>query len=103
MKVVLKASILDAIYKRIEAAKRDRREILHIIVTEEEYAQLRHECYRGELDMGFSFYNKPDFNMTVKTIDLDDPDRRDYGRTRFLTREKLLGYDLYVVPERFAR
>lgn len=109
MKVVLKASILDEVHKRIAAAKRERRIIEHIIVTDEEYAQLRHECFRGELDMGFSMYSNPcaEISLTVNTIELDDPDARHdrccSPRRRFLSREKLMGYDLYVVPARFLR
>lgn len=110
MKVVLKASVLEAIQKRIDEAKRNRREIEHIIVSEEEYAQLRHECYRGELDMGFNNYMRnpcAEMSMTMRTIDLDDPSYPNSARNpkmRFASRnEKLYGFDLYVVPARFAK
>jgi hypothetical protein len=90
MQVVLKPSVLDEIHKRLSEADRRNRKVDHIIVSPEEYAELR-----GNIACPPMFSQNPCVEM--KTITLG----RGLERMRFASRETLYDYPLYVVPAEY--
>jgi hypothetical protein len=96
MKVVLKPSILDEIYKRIRDAEMSHRKVDYILVTPQEYDDVR---YQARPDLGLSPSSMPS-DAKFQTIELDSPYQR-YSKIRFASHDTLFGFPLYVVPPEY--
>ena len=100
MQVVLKPSVIDAIHKRLAEAERQYRKVDHIIVTPEEFNEIKYMT-----DVRVSFLSPlskvVDPYMTFKTIELKHPTKVGQ-RMRFASHETLFGHPLYVVPAEFT-
>lgn len=96
MKVVLKASICEAIHARLIEAQRRNRKVDYILVTPEEYADLRREV---NSPLGWGHAPTDSF----RTIELKNPSpTREYPYVRFPIAGQYQGFDLFVVPSRFC-
>ena len=96
MKVVLKPSVLDAIYERISDAKRCNRKVDYILVTRQEYDEVRCEAVPN---WALSAAAIPR-DVTVRTVELEHPYKK-YDSYRFASYETLYGFPLYVVPPEY--
>lgn len=109
MKIVFKDSIFTILGQRIMDAKRANKRIDYILVTEEEYADMRGDRdfmhsmnyrinYGGAGDIG-------SMNTSFKVIELKDPDYRGSPHhpqyMRFASHCVFQGVDIFVVPSRF--
>lgn len=95
MKVVLKPTILDAIYERLDDAKRRNREVAHILVTPEEYAEL----VRWSPSELRSANLSPNADK-LPTVLLENT-HQNYAARRFTSHTKFLEFPLYVVPPEY--
>lgn len=95
MKVVLKPTVIDAIYERIDDAKRRNREVDYILVTSEEYA----EIVRWSSSPQRSAHISPSYEA-FQTISLENLHQK-HATKRFASQGKLLGFTLYVVPPEY--
>lgn len=110
MKLVFKDSIFDILNKRIYDAKRANKKIDYILVTEEEYADMRADRdYMHCMDYRVNYNPCAEINLgsmdaTFRTIRLEEPSRGRPGSrpyVNFASHLKFQGYDIYVVPARF--
>jgi len=97
MKVVLKPSILDEIRKRIQEAMMNHRRVDYILVTPQEYDDVRNQVSPSWY--GLTSSSMPS-DATFKIIELDHAYER-YAKRRFASHETLMGYPLYVVPSEY--
>jgi len=95
MKVVLKPTVLDEIYERIDDATRRNRKVAHILVTPEEYA----EIVRWSASPPRSANLSPSADK-LPTILLENP-HQNYAARRFTAHTKFLDLPLYVVPPEY--
>lgn len=109
MKIVFKDSIFDVLSKRISDAHRANKKIDYILVTEEEYADMRADRYfMHHMDYRVNYGAPGDIgsmNATFKTIQLKEPDYPHRGaRSPYMCFQSSIvfqGVDIYVVPKRF--
>ncbi|WP_025135269.1 hypothetical protein [Achromobacter sp. DH1f] len=109
MHVAIKQTILDKILKRIHEIKRDNREPEYIVVTPEEYCELRGDRrVYGYLnsDRYVCPPSEPVADLCVDTREfkLRDKHLGWLGARPFLrtySREKFMGLPLYVVPSEY--
>ena len=99
MKVVLKPSILDAIYNRIKEADARNRKVDYILVTPEEFDEIRYEASPNisPLSMG----RNPCAEVEFKTVTLTNRCDPHGPKRTFASHNTLFGYPLYVVPYYF--
>jgi hypothetical protein len=110
MKIVFQDSIIDIIAKRLHEGRAANKKAQYILITEEEYAELRsdHRFFQ-HCDDGMRAYfsasspSEAMRNETVRTIELVDPaaNRQQRSHYRFMSTMKFQGVDVYVVPARF--
>ena len=112
MKVVLKVTVYDRIYADILKAQRDRREVDYVVVSREEYDELRldYRSYGALESPHLRFVANPaeatkamDAKYTVYTFERMTPLSRDsdYRVIRVPSHETFMGKPLVVVPKEF--
>jgi len=100
MKVVLKPSIIDEIYKRIRDAEMGHRKVDYILVTPEEFDEIRYQA-RPNLSPVAMDYRNPFAEVSFKTVTLTDRTDPCGPKRTFASHNTLFGYPLYVVPNHF--
>ncbi|MEJ1593518.1 hypothetical protein SMA75_20200 [Escherichia coli] len=111
MKVILKTTVIDRILKALSDARRDRREPDYIVVTHEEYDELRHDArsYHFFHDAWQVRYVPPTEKIdTTDIIRYRHFERIEHYRypdsRRMITAMpsgKFTGVDLYVIPKEY--
>ncbi|SEJ84829.1 hypothetical protein [Achromobacter sp. NFACC18-2] len=108
MHVAIKQTVLDKILKRIHEIKRDNREPEYIVVSHEEYAELRADrrwhAYVDYPTFGFVSTSPADVQLTceTRTFERQRGPRTGHPFIKALTNAKLMGYPLYAVPAEFV-
>jgi hypothetical protein len=112
VKVVLKVTVYDRIYADIQKAQRERREVDYVVVSREEYAELRlDDRSYGALESPYSLFvanpaeavKAMDAKYTVyefrRTAPRTSPS--DYEVIRSPSHETFMGKPLVVVPKEY--
>lgn len=98
MKAVFKKTAVDKLYEILANAERDRKKIDYLLLTPEEYDEVRHYCtYPWALQHSYEISD-----MTVRIVELT-PRGRDWRSTyRFpVSPYKFHGHDIVVAPAEY--
>lgn len=103
MKVHLKTAVFDRIYEKFIDAHRDRREVDFVTVTQDEYAELRHDRRsRDLLENPLAHTVPPQSAMDTVFQTRDFEDTRHGGsfrpKYRVASAETFMGKPLFVLP-----
>jgi hypothetical protein len=105
MKVVLKYTVYDRLRDEIEKAQAGRRLVDYVVVTNDEYVELRNDerADYSELSPGYLTLSAEPQNATmeVKTFERKIQSIHRSPYIRVVSREKFRGIPLYVVPQEF--
>jgi hypothetical protein len=107
MKAVFKKTALDRVMEIHHDALYKNKKIDYILVTPEEYDEIRHTCGSGVLDYGYHYYNmKTDsYTTSFETVELKRKHTTCHSQSpyaRFMFQPTtILGHRIVVAPAEF--
>ena len=98
MRIVYRKTIIDKLMEKIYEARHLNKEIDYVLLSRTEYVEFRkHPFSWCHSPLG----NPPCDKLTMRTVELRNPDRYGPQYVRFAPAAEFNGVDLYVVPDEF--